>query len=741
MSRILFAAGAFVVICRGTEPALSREHSPEAASNASQSSEMIPPCPPYLPSPGAPGVLVVFGPSSCVWLSGRQRKTDVPVGAAAATGKGRVIALAHDGFVARAADVPEYADWLRAAVRWVATTSAHPRRLRIAIITPSATERALRSDGFDVTTFHYPAVLASVDAVVAIGRRIAPEWIDPLTKFVEDGGGLILAETAWSWNGGGRSLLQHPANQLCARWGIVWTDGTCETPHPDGFRPAVGSPLTHALDAFNALCESGTPIDTRSAIITLETAIRYIPHDDPLLRPHLHTWLRQHFVEPPSVSRPVRMHETIRRLAISYTVRQAISQPPAEMRALPGIESFPGVANVVAARERHDRRLNLMEDGWISTGLYVPAGEPVRLELPAGAIAGDLRAQIGTHTDQLWHLEEWKRYPEIVTQFHLTNASATIASPFGGLLYLQRRGSNLPAVAHLTIHGALEAPWYRRGETSTDEWRRRRNAPAPWGELAGYRLILTLPSDRLRRIEDPAPILETWDRVLDACAELAARPRERSRLERIVPDVQISAGYMHSGYPIMTHADQYDVLTDHGAILRGTWGLFHEIGHNHQEPDWTFAGTGEVTVNLFTLYVLETVCGQPPFTGHPEVTPEAQRRLWQRYVAGGRKFEDWKQQPFLALGMYMQLRAAFGWEPFRHVFAEYRALPPADRPRSDDERRDQWLIRFSRAVGRNLRPFFHTWGVPTSDRAGAMIEALPPWMPDNWPPSLSLSPN
>jgi len=41
----------------------------------------------------------------------------------------------------------------------------------------------------------------------------------------------------------------------------------------------------------------------------------------------------------------------------------------------------------------------------------------------------------------------------------------------------------------------------------------------------------------------------------------------------------------------------------------GVWGLFHELGHNHQSADWTFAGAGEVTVNLFTLYIFDKVCG------------------------------------------------------------------------------------------------------------------------------------
>ncbi len=100
----------------------------------------------------------------------------------------------------------------------------------------------------------------------------------------------------------------------------------------------------------------------------------------------------------------------------------------------------------------------------------------------------------------------------------------------------------------------------------------------------------------------------------------------------------------------------------------------------------------------------------------------------------GARFEDWKRDPFLALLMYIQLQEAFGWDAFRRVFAEYRDLPASARPKNDDEKRDQWMARFSRAAGRNLGPFFKAWGVPTSEKAGAGVAGLPGWMPKGFPP-------
>jgi Peptidase M60, enhancin and enhancin-like len=90
--------------------------------------------------------------------------------------------------------------------------------------------------------------------------------------------------------------------------------------------------------------------------------------------------------------------------------------------------------------------------------------------------------------------------------------------------------------------------------------------------------------------------------------------------------------------------------------------------------------------------------------------------------------------PYDLTAEQVQLYEAFGSKPFAHVFAEYARLPDAERPKSDDEKRNQWLVRMSKATGKNLGPFFVRWGVPTSEKARASIASLPPWMPQGFEP-------
>jgi hypothetical protein len=424
-----------------------------------------------------------------------------------------------------------------------------------------------------------------------------------------------------------------------------------------------------------------------------------------------------------------RVVVALRREVESLTRDSAIS-------ADPSARYFPGSVPSDAPREARAITLDSSVPGWHSTGLYAIPGEPVHLAW--GANAGAFRVHIGCHTDTLWHHDSWKRAPDISRSWdsiHIPNPTdqahaGVVVNPYGGLVYIEMLQ---PASGEVrcTISNAAEAPRFVLGKTTREEWLASRDAPAPWGELESDRVIVSVPSSALRGLDDPTALMEFWNAISDAHAALAMIPMPPPRPHRFVADVQISAGYMHAGYPIMTHLDAVDDMTSLERLRRGPWGLLHELGHNHQEGEWTFEGTGEVTCNLFALHAIDTICApRAGSRGHDAVNSPPD---WRSHVAGGADFKVWKRSPFLALHMYVQLEESFGWETFKEVIAEYRALARDQRPRTDIEKRDQWMVRFSRACERNLGPFFQAWGVPTSEEARASITDLPEWMPADWP--------
>ena len=267
--------------------------------------------------------------------------------------------------------------------------------------------------------------------------------------------------------------------------------------------------------------------------------------------------------------------------------------------------------------------------------------------------------------------------------------------------------------------------------TDPGEWRSSiRDLSAPWAELETDKVVLTLPSEMIRHLDFPDKLMDHWDKVLDACADLAGIPRDRPRHERILADVQPSAGWMHSGYPIVSNMRASAPMGSYEEMVsQGNWGFYHELGHNHQQKEWTFEGTVEVTCNLFVLYAFDTI-----HRGNAQHRFSDMTKLYEQaraHIASGAPYETWKSKPFLALTMYEQMKREFGWEPFKTIFADYRKMPQNQKPKTDQARRDEWLVRFSREVGRNLGPFFEVWGVPTSEAARNSISQLPVWMPES----------
>ncbi|XP_053409652.1 TRPM8 channel-associated factor 2-like isoform X2 [Nycticebus coucang] len=264
------------------------------------------------------------------------------------------------------------------------------------------------------------------------------------------------------------------------------------------------------------------------------------------------------------------------------------------------------------------------------------------------------------------------------------------------------------------------------GETSLEEWRScvQENL-APWGELATDNIILTVPTTSLQALEDPEPVLHLWDEMMQAVARLGAQPFPFCRPERIVADVQISAGWMHSGYPIMCHLESVqELISEAGMRSRGLWGPIHELGHNQQCQGWEFPPhTTEATCNLWSVYVHETVLGIPRARAHPALSPPKREKRLKAHLGKGAPLHDWSV--WTALETYLQLQEGFGWEPFTQLFAEYQTLSGV--PNDNTAKMNLWVKKFSEKVQKNLVPFFKAWGWPVQKEVADSLSSLPEW--------------
>jgi len=277
----------------------------------------------------------------------------------------------------------------------------------------------------------------------------------------------------------------------------------------------------------------------------------------------------------------------------------------------------------------------------------------------------------------------------------------------------------------------VRAPRFVRGETTNSEWTASlRDLPGPWAELEADHFIITAPSDAVRTLDDPEALMAFWDAVLDADADLFGIDHDRPRAERFVLDRQISAGWMHSGYPIMAHLASTDEVLNLGSLQSaGAWGPFHELGHNHQHRDFVLPGTTEGNVNLFSVYASELVAGVDRDDAHPAIAPADRTQRVADYLAGGADFSQWSV--WTALETYLQLQEGFGWEPYPQLFQLYRGLDATNGHPGDDQGRiDLFVQSFSDLTERDLGPFFVTWGFPVSQSVLDDIAQWPEWTDD-----------
>ena len=655
---------------------------------------------------GVPGPVVVLGPDAFAVLTDERGEAVV---AAARWGKGRVVAFGHGGYLGEAPAETGRGRLLANAIAWAARGSEAPG--------VAALRAGARLEGVDVLTWDGADVSAATE--------------EEVRAFVRSGGGLVVGSCPWGWQQlHPRLALREdaPANRVLAPMGLVFGPTYLAGPFP------ASASRPDEAQAGEALRELATTGST-ACLAVLERALQSAPSGDALFLPAVARLLADRSqLAPPSEERPLHGADALARLQVAWWTRKWEDASIGAIAAAPGAEHFPGAVPAGAPRVATTLELQEIVPGWISTGAYAAPGEKVHARALKGTAMG-WALRIGAHTDSLAQHDVWRRWPSVSRRFEFEEQETVVASPFGGLIYLEaERGARAPL--HLELTGVVQAPFFDlRDPAAQSAWDTERLSPAPWAEIAGHHLILTVPSVAIRALEDPARLARFWDRVVLAHRRLGARPPP-DRPERIVADVQISAGYMHSGYPIMTWLDV--TRPSEGRALgltldverlekSGSWGHFHELGHNSQRPDWTFAGTVEVTCNLFTLHAMDVVVGLDPW----EVDWLApQRKKAAAYFEKGAPLAEWQGDPGLALLMYAQVQHEHGWAPFYAVFAEYEALPDSERPRDDDAKRDQWLVRLSRAAGRDLGPFFERWGVPVSQEARAEVAGLEAWMPD-----------
>ncbi|XP_053111499.1 TRPM8 channel-associated factor 2-like [Hemicordylus capensis] len=566
--------------------------------------------------------------------------------------------------------------------------------------------------------------------------------VEKIHEFVSEGGGLLIGGQAWSWvQENNNTNAEYPGNKILNTFGI--------------------SVLGTDINSPNQTYPAGKARDVASCYHFRQALFQFQQHiqNKQSLMPPYSTWVKKlgqdsdacvqlPFASCPSFSSIHQVLMEIIQLSgipdISASKPIQSNSPEALLISLSSelYNNFSEFQKLVPKLNQHlatdypvsppqTIRINGRNDGaeaWRSTGLYVPPGKTTTLLFPSSVISAKLQVQIGCHSDDLSNAEELKRAPIVIRKIEVKTPRMEVSSLWGGLLYVIVPEKSSVGHISVTVKGAVQAPYFKNGETSTSAWKNTiRHYPAPWAELETENIILTVPADDVRNIENPQILLTNWDKMMKAVAKLSSIPAIFPRPERIVADVQISVGWMHSGYPIMLHLDSVHEMTDVKSIhANGLWGPIHELGHNQQQSGWDFPPhTTEATCNLWSVYVNETVFNVPRERAHEELSLELRKRRIEDYIQNGAQLKDFEM--FTALEPYLQVQETFGWEPYMHIFAEYRKMTQI--PEDNESKMNLWVEKLSPQVGHDLAPFFKVWGWPITDELSQKLaRSFPPWV-------------
>lgn len=694
-----------------------------------------------IPKMGAPGPVAIWGNLAFPVIAAADGgKAELALAAAAGYGKGRALIFGHNSYLDGGGSIGAL---LVNAVNW----TANKEKARVGVRDANLAA-FLNSNGFKAVKFDGALgaeTLKDFDVVIVNAQGLTDEAEGAAAvDFIKKGGGFIAGMTGWAFEqtSGGKTLsVSHGLNKALLPVGIAFTDSS-------GFGSAglrefeARADLPRMMNAFEAIAalkrqsEGGaalTPEEINQGSSAIQIALAAQPPSRGTLQQAVMAALGEGGAGVPTSQQPLtQAQHSSQRIRLGMETRVLKLAAGESVAPHPAAQTFPGKAPADAPRVTKSITLDPNVPGWASTGLWVNAGDSFTVKVPAENTGKGFAVRIGCHTDTLYHLETWRRAPDISRSVALDAAETKTASAFGGLLYIEvpARGAGGSPVT-VNIAGAIEAPLFVLGQDDDAKWNAElKKRPAPWAEFACGKVILTCPSENARKVANPTQLTEFWTKVVEAQDEISNQAKERKRPERIVADVQISAGYMHSGYPIMVPTSASDEMVTLNKIKFPGWGYYHELGHNHQRGDFTFEGTGEVTNNVLGLYVYHAVLGKDPYIGHPSITRDAQKEHLANLKKAGDKFALWKKDPFLALTTYVQLLDGFGWEAWRKYLHSFADPAFGSVPKSDDEKRDQFLVRYSKITNKNLGPFFDFWGIPVSSSAKAEVSKLEAWMPE-----------
>lgn len=373
------------------------------------------------------------------------------------------------------------------------------------------------------------------------------------------------------------------------------------------------------------------------------------------------------------------------------------------------------------------------------SGLYVKKGERIGLEVSNLNPDYDLSSMIGFKP--MWGDRNKTQ------ENKLKNGANDVTATQDGILsfiFVKREGYDTnSSTVKIKVQGGKAFPLYQLNKTNLSNWQNdlKTMTDAPFVELVSEKVLITIPyRDYLKKpiLNIPASF-KTIHQVIDWEEELAgfdnSAPENMLTTNRLhyLVDLYSTAKereqyYMYaSDYLIGMKRDNFTDLTEK---LDKEWGIWHETGHTHQQKSWTWESIGEITVNIFSLYVQEKfrLPSRLGTTEEGETTTTFERA--RNYLAQPDKNyleqnEGDYNELFTKLVMFHQLKSVYGWDAFKKLHQHFRKQPfVADDEVADQEKASRFVYAMCLITKNNLVPFFKKWGFAIDTATSGKIKRL-----------------
>lgn len=239
------------------------------------------------------------------------------------------------------------------------------------------------------------------------------------------------------------------------------------------------------------------------------------------------------------------LFQTQQQATVSLLILDLLQKLPLELlKPVDGFEIFPGVTGDVELRDFEiDLTINSQE--WTSTGLWLPAG--VMGEIIIENVPPSTFIQIGCHNEKnLPKKLPWGRWPSTLVTEPVISEETKVGSPYGGIVYLMN-GEEEELISydiHAKFCNFCEFP---RFVLEADTWTDTKDIEVPWGEIETSNVIVTMPSENLRKID-----VEAFAKKIDSLISCIKNylDIEWEYKFRIIFDVMVDPGEPSISYPI-----------------------------------------------------------------------------------------------------------------------------------------------------------------------------------------------